>query len=214
MDGHATVDGSRQVHAHPTCHSRLEFGVDADSFTQLIAPVKHRMFETIWRVLRHTQDTEDALQNALTTLWRQRARIARHTAPQALILKICADAAIDQFRRRQRSRDKNDFSAIEGCLCSARPSPIDDAIGQETLEIIMEAVARLSPNQATAVVMRFIQGESDVAIAAAMGCGAETVREHLHRGRERLGRMVGRLAPQGRSMTNTAKTHLHQENER
>ncbi|HVA51080.1 MAG TPA: hypothetical protein VNH11_32365 [Pirellulales bacterium] len=111
--------------------------MDTDNFAQLIAPVKKRMFETVWRVLRHTQDTEDALQNALTTVWRQRARIARHSAPEALILKICADAAIDQFRRCRRRRDKHDISAVEACLCSARPSPIDDAIGHETLEIII-----------------------------------------------------------------------------
>jgi len=192
----------------------LEFGVATDNFAQLIAPVKNRMFETVWRVLRHTQDTEDALQNALTTAWRQRARIARHSAPQALILKICTDAAIDQFRRCRRRRDKQDISAVEVGLCSARPSPIDDAIGHETLDIVMDAISRLSPNQARAVVMRFIQGESDAAIAAALGCGTETVREHLDRGRERLGRMLGRLAPHGWSLANTAKTHLPQENER
>ncbi|HET6879113.1 MAG TPA: RNA polymerase sigma factor [Pirellulales bacterium] len=188
--------------------------MDTDSFARLIAPVKSRMFETVWRILRHRQDSEDALQNALTTVWRQRARIARHAAPQALMLKICADAAIDQFRRRRRRRDKQDISAVEVGLCSARPSPMDDAIGQETLEIIMEAISRLSPKQATAVVMRFIQGECDATIAAALGCGTETVREHLDRGRERLGRMLGRLAPHGRSLANTAKTHLPEENER
>jgi DNA-directed RNA polymerase specialized sigma24 family protein len=41
--------------------------------------------------------------------------------------------------------------------------------------------------------MHFIQGESVAAIAAALGCATETVREHLDRGRERLGRMLGSL---------------------
>jgi RNA polymerase sigma-70 factor (ECF subfamily) len=192
-----------------------------NNFARLIAPIKRRMFETVWRILRHSQDAEDALQNALTTVWQQRARIECHAAPQALVLKICADAAIDQFRRRRG--DKTDVAALEDCLPSARPPPVDDAIERETLEIIVAAIARLSPNQATAVVMRFIQGESDAAIAAALGCGTETVREHLDRGRERLGRMLGRLAPHGSrpvvaaDANNTAEshniseTHLHPE---
>jgi RNA polymerase sigma-70 factor (ECF subfamily) len=166
-----------------------------NSFAGLIAPIKRRMFETVWRILRHAHDAEDALQNALTTVWQQRERIESHSAPEALILKICADAAIDQFRRRRRG--KTDVAALEDCLPSARPPPIDDAIERETLEMIVAAIARLSPNQATAIVMRFIQGESDATIAAALGCGIETVREHLDRGRERLGRMLGRLAPHG-----------------
>ena len=66
-----------------------------NSFAGLINPIKRRMFETVWRILRHSQDAEDALQNALTTVWQQRSRIAGHAAPQALVLKICADAAID-----------------------------------------------------------------------------------------------------------------------
>ena len=176
-----------------------------NSFAGLINPIKRRMFETVWRILRHSQDAEDALQNALTTVWQQRSRIAGHAAPQALVLKICADAAIDQFRRRRG--DKTDVAALENCLPSARPPPVDDAIERETLEIIVAAISRLSPNQATAVVMRFIQNESEATIAAALGCGTETVREHLDRGRERLGRMLGRLAPHGWSPAPASEIH-------
>lgn len=176
-----------------------------NSFANLIAPIKRRMFETVWRILKDAHDAEDALQNALTTVWQQRGRIESHSAPEALILKICADAAIDQFRRRRR--DKKNVAVLDDCLPSARPPPVDDAIERETLEIIVEAISRLSPNQAMAIVMRFIQGESDATIAAALGCGTETVREHLDRGRERLGRMLGRLAPHGWSPAITADTN-------
>lgn len=181
-------------------------GID-ESFVRLIGPMELRMFQTVWRILRHSQDAEDALQCALTTAWQQRALIAEHRAPQALILKICADAAIDQFRRRRR-RPECDVAGLEDCLASARPPPVDDAIANEILEVVMEAISRLSQNQATAVVMRFIQGESLGAIAAALGCRTETVREHLDRGRERLGQMLGRLAPRDGIPTGTAKPDL------
>jgi len=168
------------------------------------------MFQTVWRILRHSQDAEDALQVALTTIWRQRPRIECHPAPQALMLKICADAAIDQYR--QRRSDRSEVEALEGNLASARPLPVEAAVGHETLEILLAAIARLSPNQATAIVMRFIQGEPDATIAAALGCGTETVREHLDRGRERLGQMLGRLNPCEVAPANSTATHLHPEN--
>lgn len=189
--------------------------MEADnSFSRLIRPLERRMFDTVWRILRHAQDAEDALQIALVTVWQQRVRIECHPAPQALILKICSDAAIDQFRRRRSQRIPCDVATFGNCLPSTRPPPLDDVIERETLDTVMEAITRLSQNQATAVVMRFIQGESDAAIAAALGCGTETVREHLARGRERLGRMLGQLAPRGGSSTSTVKTSLHQEHER
>jgi RNA polymerase sigma-70 factor (ECF subfamily) len=152
------------------------------------------MFHAVWRVLRHPQDAEDALQSALGTIWRKRAQIERHPAPQALIMKICADAAIDQFRRRRRNKQEA-LASFESGLASAEPGPLDEAIDHETLELVMEGIARLSPNQASAMVMRFVEGQSHAAISAALGCGVETVREHLTRGRERLGRMLGSLAP-------------------
>jgi RNA polymerase sigma-70 factor (ECF subfamily) len=176
-----------------------------DRFAQLIAPIKSRMFETVWRILRHSQDAEDALQVALTIIWQQRARIESHPAPHALMLKICADAAVDQYRRR---RDRLDVAALDHGLPSPRPPPMDAAIGRETLEIVSAAISRLSPNQATAIVMRFIQGEPEAAVAAALGCGIETVREHLDRGRERLGRMLGRLAQSPTSPSSSTARHL------
>jgi RNA polymerase sigma-70 factor (ECF subfamily) len=181
-----------------------------DSFARLVAPIKSRMFETVWRILRHSQDAEDALQIALTTIWKQRARIESHPAPQALMLKICADAAIDQYRRRRNNQA--DVVALEDNLASTRPLPVDAVIGREMLEILLDAISRLSPNQATSIVMRFIQGESDAAIAAALGCGTETVREHLARGRERLGRMLGWLSPGDMNTAGSATTHLQTEN--
>ena len=196
------------------CDSRREFGVEPDDrFAQLIAPIQRRMFEAIWRILRHAQDAEDALQVALTTIWRQRSRIECHPAPQALMLKICADAAIDQYRPRQRHNDQRKLVALEDSVPSTRPPPMDAAIGNETLEIVIEAISRLSSNQATAIAMRFIQGESVAAIAAALGCATETVREHLARGRERLGRMLVRLNHQSVNPGRSATADLHSRTE-
>ncbi len=166
----------------------------ADAFARLIAPVERQMFNVVWRVLRHPQDAEDALQNALATMWQKQELIERHPVPQAMVLKICADAAIDQFRRR-RSNGRLELASLESGLPSSEPSPLDGVIDQETLDQVMSAITRLSPNQATAVVMRFIEQESHATIAAALGCGTETVKEHLARGRKRLGEMLGPLAP-------------------
>jgi RNA polymerase sigma factor (sigma-70 family) len=181
-----------------------------NSFARLIRPIERRMFDTIWRILRHSQDTEDALQIALATVWQERLRIESHPAPHAMILKICSDAAIDHFRKR---RSHGDVATLKACLPSSRSPPLDDVIDRETLDTVMSAITRLSQNQATAVVMRFLHGETDATIAAALGCGTETVREHLARGRERLGRMLGQLAPPGWNSTGEVKTHLSQENE-
>ena len=100
--------------------------MDAGSrFLQVIDPIKDRMIATVWRVLRHPQDAEDALQTAVATLWQEWGRIERHANPHALILKICADAAIDECRRRQRS-ERADDDALVNSPSAHRSDPSED----------------------------------------------------------------------------------------
>jgi len=182
---------------------------DKADFSHVIAPVKDRMFATVWRILRHPQDAEDALQNALVTIWRRRSQVESHPAPHALILRICADAAIDQFRRRRM--DHVDVNMLEDRLPSADSSPLNGLIMDERLDIVMAAISRLSPKQSTAIVMKYMLTESHGNIADALDCTTETVREHLARGRERLGRMLRHLGP---DCLPTEVTPFSRENER
>ena len=46
--------------------------MDAGSrFLKVIGPIKDQMIATVWRVLRHPQDAEDALQTAVATIWQE-----------------------------------------------------------------------------------------------------------------------------------------------
>ncbi len=201
----ATSPGCRQMPRE----SRNQVNNKADLST-LIAPVKDRMIATVWRILRHAQDAEDALQNALVTVWRRRTEVEAHPAPQAMILRICAAAAIDQFRRRRK--DQVNLEAFEDRLSSPDSPALDDLIQQERLDLVMVAISRLSANQSTAILMKYVLAESHADIAAALGCTTETVREHLARGRERLRQMLTSLQPD-RSPT-SASTPATKENAR
>ena len=162
-------------------------------FLEVIGPIEDRMIATVWRVLRHPQDAEDALQTAVATLWQEWGRIERHPNPHALILRICADAAIDECRRRQRRRERADVGALVNSPSASRLDPSEDAIAREALDDVIEAITRLPANQATAVVMRCIQSESYEVIALALGCGAASARTHVARGRNRLARLLRHL---------------------
>ena len=110
---------------------------------QILGPIEDRMVATVWRVLRHEQDAEDALQTAVATVWRQRRRIERHSNPNALILKICADAAIDQYRQRLRRRERHDVAALAGVLPAPGSDPAQSVVDREVFDDVMAAITRL-----------------------------------------------------------------------
>jgi RNA polymerase sigma-70 factor (ECF subfamily) len=169
---------------------------DQLEYERLIEPLKPRVMKTIWGVTRNAEEAEEALQEALTILWRRWDYVRGHSNPEALVFRICINASYDVIRRNARRR-KNAAVALVGgfswfrWFSSPPPTPRQAAEQREQETVIREAIGRLSRNQAIAVVMRLLQGRPFEDVAEAIGCGTATARKHLERGRERLQRLLG-----------------------
>jgi RNA polymerase sigma-70 factor (ECF subfamily) len=165
------------------------------AYQRLIAPIEARMMRSIWRVVRHRDDAQDAMQEALVTIWRRWERLESHPHPEALVLRICVNAAWDVLRRRQRQRRVVDPDAIPDDVQDAGPSALDTAVGVEAQARIHRAIATLPKNQATAIVLHAIEEVPYEELAAAMGCREVTVRTHVARARAKLRALLADLLP-------------------
>jgi RNA polymerase sigma-70 factor, ECF subfamily len=157
-----------------------------ETFDRVLEPIKGRMIRSIWRVVRDPHDAEDAMQNALSTIWKRWKFVFSHPNPQAVILKICIDAAYDHARRRYRDRrERESLSESTGPADASRTPPqlVQDT---ELHHELMSAIERLPRNQAIATLLRFVEGQSYGEIAAALGCSEVTARKHISRARSRL----------------------------
>lgn len=164
-------------------------------YEELIAPIEQQMIRSIWRIVRHPDDAEDAMQDALATVWNKLGRIRRHPNPQALILRICINAAYDVLRKRIRRERHEALTEIDERWLDKKPRPDEVASGRESESAVMRAIGELSRHQATAVLMRIVQGQSYSDIASALDCTEATARVHVKRGRERLAGLLAHLAP-------------------
>jgi RNA polymerase sigma-70 factor (ECF subfamily) len=165
------------------------------TYDQIVRPIEDRMIRSIWRVVRNPQDAEDALQDALVVVWKQWDRIRRHPNPQSLVLKICIDAAYDVTRRRLRQGriSELDQAAVE--QAGVAQLPAETMVNREQYAQIVTAIHRLSRQQATAMLMRAVQGQSYEEIAAVLGCTPATARKHVARSRQRLRVWLAHLDP-------------------
>jgi RNA polymerase sigma-70 factor, ECF subfamily len=154
-------------------------------YERIIAPIEGQMIRSIWRIVRHAQDAEDAMQNALLSVWKQWRRVAEHPNAQALVLKMCIDAAYDVTRRRYRRR--REFGS-DGSTepVDQSPTPAQSAEHSEQHSQLLAAIHEMPRCQAIATLMRAVQGQSYEAIASALGCSPVTARKHVARGRARL----------------------------
>jgi len=164
-------------------------------YERFIEPIEARMMRSVWRITRNAQDAEDAMQNALLALWKRRHRINRHVAPQALVLKICAQAACDVARRRAREGRRIEPDEQADRVADNAVSPSDDLANRELSDLVLAAVNRLSRSQAIAFTLRVFEELSYDQIAAALGCGQATARKHVERARTQLRDVLRKHAP-------------------
>ena len=165
------------------------------AYDRIVRPLEDRMIRSIWRIVRDPQDAEDAMQDALLTVWKRWDRLTRHPRPEALVLRICIDAAYDVTRRRRRRRRTAELSDAACDPPAASRSPEEGVIDTERHAEVLRAIHRLSHHQAVATLMHVLEGEPYQEIAAVLGCTEATARKHVARGRDRLRVALAHLAP-------------------
>jgi RNA polymerase sigma factor (sigma-70 family) len=173
------------VPARAAAVRNLEFDYDL-----LVRPMEGRMMRTVWRIVRHREAAEDALQDALAVIWKKRDAVARHPKPEALILRIAVTAAYDALRKSRR-RLRHETAGMAGERADADAPPVTKALEDRDLRAaILGAIACLPRRQATAVILHIVEEQSYEEVARAMGCSASTARVHVLRGRAGLVRML------------------------
>ncbi len=178
----------------PDAAERVSMSQPKMSFEEIIAPLERRMLGIIWRIVRHPDEAEDTMQDVLAIIWKRLDKVIHHPNPQALIMKICANAAVDTLRKRRHSRSFVDSGALER-LPSSSPSP--ESMSGEVEAAVRIAIGRLPKKQAVAVLMRILEDQPYKAIGEALGCRENTARTHVLRARSKLGRWLCHLGISG-----------------
>src|SRR5206468_1295119 len=102
-------------------------------------------------------------------------------------LRLLARLQLDP--RLQGKLDASDVvqeTLLKAWLATEQSSPSEQALRQERLLHLAEALAQLSPDQRTAVELRHLQGWSLAEVAEQMGRSKAAVAKLLYRGVERL----------------------------
>ncbi len=171
----------------------------SDSYTRFIEPIEGQMIGVIWRVLRDADDSDDALQNALTKIWSKRRAVFSHPNPKALILRICINCAYDSLRRRVKHRRDQQVlrERVTDQSGQSGASGGDVLVEDELRQQIMDQIVVLPRKQAVAALMRLVDRMPYADIAQALGCSETTARVHVTRGRTRLRERLSHLNPTG-----------------
>jgi RNA polymerase sigma-70 factor (ECF subfamily) len=129
------------------------------------------------RVLGHSQDAEDAAQEAMIRAFKSRGRCLNQRAPEAWVRTIARREAYRQFTAARA--DQAVPPVVERPEEPAANSVHDTLAAREVL-------SRVPANDRPLLVRRYLFGQSSAEIGAELSLSPATVRVRLHRALKRL----------------------------
>lgn len=137
----------------------------------------------IARLLKNNEDAEDAIQDIMIKLWKNRKKINNHPKPGAYIFLTAKNHCLDILKRKKPAEThSNEYDLInyEG----RQDNTIE---GSEIFNIVRKIVEELPDIQKEIIVLRDIDGLEFTEIQAITGHKPEKIRVYLSRARKKIG---------------------------
>lgn len=166
---------------------------DRAAFQGLVEKYQRRIYAVAYGLLGNREDALDAVQEAFIKAYKSIDRFKGKSGFYTWLYRIATNAAIDLGRKQSRRGEVEFREEIESeqetgsyPVMPMPENPADELMKRELGELIEDAIAKLPPDQRTAVVLREIEGLSYREIAKVMKCSQGTVMSRLHYGRKKL----------------------------
>jgi RNA polymerase sigma factor (sigma-70 family) len=158
---------------------------DEAAFELLVWRHGKMVMGTCRRLLRDSQDAEDAFQASFLALARRARGISRRESVGAWLYRVATRAALHCRTRvgRQRNREQ---TLIDQAVPGPEQDPARIAALHEVRPLLDAEVNRLPERFRIPFVLRHLEGWSNREIAGELGCSEGTVESRLTRARQRL----------------------------
>ena len=169
----------------------LARGGDLDAFNRLVDRYQGSVYSLCVRLLGNREAAEDAAQEAFLSAYRALDRFQGGSF-RSWVLRIAANEAKDELRRRRRKDGATSLEAI----FDRQESPVEIPDPSEGAEVIVErhdfgraleiALGDLPFEQRQAVLLVDVYEFAYEEVARLTNASVGTVKSRIHRGRERL----------------------------
>jgi RNA polymerase sigma-70 factor (ECF subfamily) len=148
------------------------------AFEVLFYQVYPRAVRMAARIVADSATAEDVAAEAMARAYARWSHVHRLAHPEAWVLRVTANLAIDHARRGRPSLPSE----------AVQPGPEEAT----TLRLaLIQALARLPRRQREAIALRYLTGWSEAEIAEALQVSPGTVKTSVHRGMKKLRRDLG-----------------------
>jgi RNA polymerase sigma-70 factor (ECF subfamily) len=169
---------------------------DLDAFNDLVVCYQDQLFALVARLVPDRDQAYDAVQEAFFSAYRN-LRSFRGGSVRSWLSRIAVNAAMDAQRLRRR-RPVQPYPELEDEAwqppAGEEADPVGVTLAAERTAALEGALAQITPDQRTSIVLFDVEGYDYAEIAQMTGVSLGTVKSRIHRGRLALRALLeGRL---------------------
>ncbi len=164
---------------------------ESEAFRVLVERHSSSLFRLAYRMTGNEQDAEDVVQEAFLRAYRRLDRFESRAHFGTWIYRIAVNCALDLMRSRQRRTERQAATEADGpgsieSLPTHAPTPERLALGAEMQRKVAVALARLTPRERAAFVLRHFEEKSTEEIARALGLRQGAAKNTVFRAVQKL----------------------------
>lgn len=170
---------------------------DTASFGELVRRYQDRLYNIAYRVVGNPDDAADVVQDAFVSAYQSLASFKGDSEFFTWLYRIAFNTAISQKRKKRPTASIDGGTPGRDGETGYDPEDVStdtapDAMMSRTEDerVLTAAIAKLSDEHRTVLVLKDIDGEKYEDIATALGIPIGTVRSRLHRARLELRNLI------------------------
>lgn len=172
----------------------IETEEDQWLFTDIYDSYAKQMFESARKVLRNTKEAEDAVHNAFVGIIKNMDSIRNKDEEdiKMYVLKAAKNAALNICKRDPAYNGKHvrlNEETVKGC--ATEKDTLERLCDEATYEVVLAAVMSLGEPYSTVLHYHYVMEMDYKAIAETLDRKPATVRQQIHRGKEKLKKAIG-----------------------
>jgi RNA polymerase sigma factor (sigma-70 family) len=156
--------------------------MNTEEFKIQVYPLKNKLFRFAKRILEHTEEAEDVVQEVFIRLWNRRETLAGYRSVEALAMITTKNMCFDRIKKKRYPVEK--FDDHRGFLENLPMETKADY--SEEMYRIRQAMDELPEQQKMIVHLRDIEGYEFEDIASILNMHENAVRVNLSRARKKL----------------------------
>lgn len=170
---------------------------DQQAFSVLCLRYEEMLKQRIFRIIRHSQDTEDVLQDTFLSAYRHLHTFRETCKFSTWLIRIAINRSLMLLRKRRSlpkivsneiTQDGRSFVAWE--FRDPGPNPEQNCITGQTVLRLRNAIQRLPPAARSVMELYYRQGSHLKEAAATLGITKEAAKSRISRARRMLSRSM------------------------